>query len=437
MLALLACTAAPLDTGTLPLDTGPAASEVEVDWGIVGECDSAPNPGFDRFYGSGSATLVHGTDPQDAAFAEQIAGFYGAYVDLELVAWDALTEEQRAGDLMILGHVGSNGLLRELNGTLPVWFEAHQFTFGGYRYAQVGEGVALIHPNPWGQDRWLTVYAGNGYDGAFAPFTVSTGQLDYVTVHGRGTVHQTGTLCQDGDAWTFMELRDTDHRADWRAYWDSLEVREGLYHIHHYEWGSVAATNIDELIYYQDVAHGDALELLGWPELDGPIHNVWYSSNADKERQTGNGGNAHANVLVRETHHVFGSDVQAGGSHEDVHVLAWNHLGDTGYALMGEGLAVWVGGVWWGEPLHDWVADWLARGELIPLQDLVDDFWSNGDAQTYPTAGHFVGFVAETYGLPALEALYVAPDLEAAFQSELGLTLSQVEEAWHASILGE
>jgi len=45
-----------------------------------------------------------------------------------------------------------------------------------------------------------------------------------------------------------------------------------------------------------------------------------------------------------------------------------------------------------------------------------------------------VEWLLDTYGADAVKALYVAPDLDAAFESELGMTHDEVEKAWLASI---
>ncbi|MCB9797395.1 MAG: hypothetical protein H6741_32295, partial [Alphaproteobacteria bacterium] len=180
--------------------------------------------------------------------------------------------------------------------------------------------------------------------------------------------------------------------------------------------------------------HDAALARLEVEALDQPIAAYWYETNALKGEVTGNSGNAHANSQNVEAHHVYNTELDAGGPHEDVHVIAWHRIGDTNYALMGEGLAVWVTGPWWGEPLEDHVSGYKARGVLPSLEALITDFWSMPDGVTYPTAGHFVGWLAEGWGVDVVKRLYVEPDLEAGFQRELGMTLEEVEAAWAGSI---
>ncbi|MCP4805538.1 MAG: hypothetical protein GY913_15625 [Proteobacteria bacterium] len=168
--------------------------------------------------------------------------------------------------------------------------------------------------------------------------------------------------------------------------------------------------------------------------LERPIDSWYYATNSDKGEITGSSGNAHANDLAMEAHTVYGPEVHAGGAHEDVHVLAWHRIGATNTTLMGEGLAVRVGEVWWSDPLDTWVEGWKEDGSLLSLRDLIDDFWSHDDAVTYPTAGHFVLWVDRTWGMDTVKALYVADDLNQAFEDELGMTTGEVEAAWIDSI---
>ena len=93
-----------------------------------------------------------------------------------------------------------------------------------------------------------------------------------------------------------------------------------------------------------------------------------------------------------------------------------------------------IEGLWWGEPLQDWVVQYRDESSLPTLRLLIDDFWAMGDAITYPVSGHFTGWLHDTYGLAVLKQLYVAPDIDAAFQAELGMSTQQVEAAWLASL---
>ncbi len=439
---LLACTT-PKSTHTEDTaDTATPETGVPLDWGVVDACDGRPSGSFNDWFTADTALLVYGTAPEDRALAERVLGWYGSLGPaIELRAAIDLTEDDARENLLILGSPDTNPLLAAMNGSLPVWFEEGAFTFGGYRYTEPGHGIALMHPNPWNADGHVLLFAGNTWDGAFSTFTVRTGGTDYVTTRGRGVVQQSGSLCREDTPWSWVEggRWDEDLRADWEAWTAGLESSSHLDGAeitltYRYLPGSDAAADVDALLDARAADYAYVLATLDLAPLDAPIVSYLYPDNATKGEVTGNDGNAHANDLNHEVHEVYGADVHAATGHEDVHVIAWHRIGETSYALMGEGLAVGMGGVWWSEPLDDWATGFADADEIPPLAALITDFWSYEDPLTYPLAGHFVLFLLDGWGPDTLKALYVADDLDAAFVTELGLTTDEVEAAWRASI---
>ncbi len=427
--ALLAC------TGKTPDTDATTAPEVPLDWGVVDACDTPADGGFGDFYARGEAVLVHGDSAEDAAFAEQVDAWYSAFFDtLTLRAASELTDADRALDLMIVGTPDTNALLTELSGHLPVWFESDRFTFGGYRYDEVGHGIALIHPSPFADEAMVAVYGGNSLGGAQATFSVPTGARDYETLRGRGTLQQEGDLCRDGDLWGFVAARDQDLRADWEAWVGGLEATQGDGHVFYAVPGSYAAEDMDTLAPFQDGELARALETLDVAPLDADIRWFLYPDNETKGEVTGSSGNGHANAWNYEVHAVYSGGVKAIGAHEDVHVVATHRVGETDHALMGEGLAVWLDGGWWGEPLEHWVETYRGDGSLPALVDLIDDFWGTDDGITYPVAGHVVGWLHDGWGLDVVKEVYVAEDLAAALEAATGLTVSELEQAWLDSV---
>ncbi len=412
------------------------APEVDLDWGVAEDCATAASGGYDDFYSGGEALLVHGSSAGDLALAEEMRSWYGGFLDsFELREAGALSDADRQLDLFVLGTTSTNPLLEELNGSLPAWFEQDRFTFGGYRWSDPGHGITLIHPNPWAEGRYLTVYAGNTLDGAASTFTVQSGGWDFVAVRGGWTMQLQGDLCRDGDAWTFLDDRVLENRRDpWDEYNAGLLTMTTDHHVFLYEPGSAAEQDIEDLAPWQSGEYERALELLQVDALELPIRTYLYPDNATKGQVTGNSGNGHANPMNFEVHAVYSAALQAVGAHEDTHVIAWHRIGDTAWPLMGEGLAVWVNGPWWGEPLEHWMVEYRDSGELPSLQELIDSFWTISDGITYPVAGHFVGWLEGEYGIDVVKELYVAEDLDQAFADDLGMTVEQLEAVWLASV---
>jgi len=416
-------------------DDDSAGGRVAIGWGVVDECGTpAEGGGFNPWYGAGEGVLVYGTSPQDAELAAQVAGWYGEWADFALRPCDELTEDDKQQNLFIVGGADTLPFLQELNGSLPVWFDELGFTFGGYRYDEPGHGLAMIHPSPFAAAAWLLLYVGNTYSGAYSTFTIWTGAEDVATTRGTGTLQQEGSLCRTGDAWGFYPDYVEDFRADWEAWVASCEQTETENHVFLYLPDSEADQAMATLGPWQEERYDDILTMLEVEALDEKIRTYLYPDNDTKGDVTGNSGNGHANYLAFEVHEVYGNGVYAVGAHEDVHVVAWHRIGSTNYSVMGEGLAVMVDGGWWGETLEYWVAYYRDEGTLPALSELIDDFWGYDDLITYPVSGHFVDYLRTTYGIDVVKEIYGVENLEYAFSTELGLSISELEQAWLATV---
>ena len=412
------------DTGTPVVDTN---------WGVVDHCGTSAAAGFNHFYDDGTAIVVYGDE--ESEFVSRFVGWYGKSISLEVRAYADLSEADKQENLFVLGSPASNPLLTEMNGSLPVWFEDGDFVFGGRRYDEHGNGIAFIHPSPFAKGKWIVGYTGNSYEGMYSTFTIWTGAADFETTRGRGVLLQEGKLCHEGDVWGWdTDLVTTDGWPTWESWLDETDELVTAHHVFRYLRDSYAAKNIDWASQYQEDRYADVLDRLEIEPLDEPITSHLYPDNATKGAITGDYGNGHANDLNYENHMVFGADLSAMGSHEDVHVIAWYRIGEAQFALLGEGLAVAMDGDWWGDSLSSWASKFKGDGSLPSLAELEDDFGNLDDTTSYPVAGYFVEWLLDTYGADTVKALYVAPDLDAAFESELGMTHDEVEKAWLASI---
>jgi hypothetical protein len=419
-----------------PRSTDPASTSdttpTTTDWGVTDTCSDKQRGGFDALYDSGSAILVYGDSDADEDFAHQVYDWYAPNLALELRRGSELTPDERAQNLMVVGSPDTNPLLTELDDALAVRFDPGSFEFGGYTYDEPGNGIALISPNPEGQDTWVVLYAGNTFDGAYSTFTIWTGAYDYETTRGRGIVAQEGDLCHDD--WRWYRRYDDDQRKAWDKWVGKLEVATTDHHQFQFEAGSDADHDRGWFPDWQEDQYAHALSLLDVDGLDFPIRTYLYTTRDQKLEETGDSGNAFANDLNYEVHALYGEGVYAVGAHEDVHVIAWHRIGAANSALLGEGLAVWVDGIWWDQPLDDWAAYYRDAGEIPPLSELIARWSAYDDAMTYPLAGDFVGFLVDGWGMDATKRIYAAPDLEDALLAETGFDLAGIEAAWLASI---
>jgi len=450
-LAVLGCSSSPDPSGdavgddddddSSASDTDTLFTGTPLEWGVADSCGSRslPSDNLWQFYDGEPKLIVHGEGPEELALAEQVRDWYADVLGyVRLVPASELTAEDREDyDLWVLGGSEHNALLTELNGSLPVRFEDGSFVFGGYRWDNPAHGIALYHPNPWNPARDVLVYGGNTTDGAYSLFTIYTGTEDFHVTRARSPQME-GGLCREGRPWTFVADRAADYREAFElATADWLEVRSAR-HVFHYAPGSTFAGVVDWLPEWQESEFDRILDMLEVDDLDHPVHWWMYESNELKGELTGSSGNGHADVVAYEVHAVYTPTVAAVGAHEDVHVVQHHRIGDTRYAVLGEGMAVMVDGTWHGVDLDVWAAEHLASGDLPGVQAMIDDFWGAGGGSDlgYGGSGAFNRFLYETYGVDALKELYLSQDLSADVVEVLGADVSELEAAWHARLEG-
>lgn len=143
-------------------------------------------------------------------------------------------------------------------------------------------------------------------------------------------------------------------------------------------------------------------EFLG---VEGPEYVDFYKypDTAVKEELTGRPGNAH--VEDGAIHTVWETD-----NHEIVHVLA-DALGHPP-ALLGEGIAVYLGEHWRNVPLGAYARVLADQDLWIPPLDLLDmhAFMAVDPKRSYPVVGAFVGWMLDEFGRDTLLEAYRSLD---------------------------
>jgi hypothetical protein len=131
--------------------------------------------------------------------------------------------------------------------------------------------------------------------------------------------------------------------------------------------------------------------------------------------------------------------------HELMHILLYRQLG-AGYknlpVWLNEGFATLVEI----NPTSDYdrvLLDYSSRNELIPMLDLCASFPSDSASAflAYAQARSFSTYLRDTYGAPALlnlaQVYATGIDCETGIQGALGYPLSQLDETWRESALGQ
>lgn len=190
-----------------------------------------------------------------------------------------------------------------------------------------------------------------------------------------------------------------------------------------HEWGTsyLGVTLPQRLQYYKYLDNGHATALSGQPGSWADIEN--YSIHSVEQQQ----------------------------GHEAIHVYSYVIGWPSDYFTEGIAVALDVNPYTgaevgaFGGPVHFLCRDWLERGELYPIRDILhsDDFRAGGWTDTYPQAGSFVKFLIDEYGLSRMKSIFRAVDeydstqsIMSSFESIYGFSLEEAERRWHRFLRG-
>ena len=231
-------------------------------------------------------------------------------------------------------------------------------------------------------------------------------------------------LSMSGRAW-FDEIA-LERQAGGRPAYEGWLERETEHLLLRYPPDHPRARGIAEYGKRLDRAYEDIVRSLG-VEYDERITVMLYRDAEQGQRLTGRELDF-ANPEGRTVHQRPNSTL----GHEMVHCIALR-LGAAQCGLFGEGIAVWLDGE--GAKLrHQAAAELLAKGELPTLAALVDDFAAQ--AQGYPAAGSFCGWLIEAHGIGRFREVYATADPRAALRGALGKELEELDAAWRAYLTG-
>jgi hypothetical protein len=207
--------------------------------------------------------------------------------------------------------------------------------------------------------------------------------------------------------------------------WDVQETEHFVFHQQPHAKLSAKERAKNESIYRQ------MSKKLG-ADLDTKVQYFRYASNAQKGDLTGDAGNAHVE-WPSTVHTLWPVD-----DHEIVHLLT-AQWGETDSALLGEGVAVAMGGTWHGLAVHDWVAENHPERPVPDLGSIVRtaDFRRADDAVTYPVAGSFVKWLIDTHGMAKFRSAYAGEGGPAArLQATYGEDLATLQAQWLSAVCG-
>jgi len=157
--------------------------------------------------------------------------------------------------------------------------------------------------------------------------------------------------------------------------------------------------------------------------------NLFMIDTRDKMKNiVGMETNGLANVEDNTVFSIFNDNVKTFGIHEFCHIITMNDWGKTDQIWLSEGLAVCSDNAWWSFDLHSLADYLLIKGKLVPVKELIENFYKCQSSISYPQSGSFVKFIKEKYGLDILKNLW--KNGTSVFQKSLNKSLSSIEQEW-------
>jgi hypothetical protein len=208
--------------------------------------------------------------------------------------------------------------------------------------------------------------------------------------------------------------------------WVRHEDRHFVYFV---ESGSYGSNRIRELAERMHRNRATVLKTLGEDDVKMKPFAFFVSSRAKMKQLVGaevNGLAVHASDAIFM---VYSPTVDAVTPHELFHLYARKVWGTPKLELINEGMAVYSGGRWHQQPLHQLAAYLKVNRKLIPIDELFEDFSKHEDLVSYPQAGSFMTFLNDKYGTQTIKAVWNR-DSPAAFRRAFKKSLSDLEKEW-------
>lgn len=203
--------------------------------------------------------------------------------------------------------------------------------------------------------------------------------------------------------------------------------------------GTAAERDVEELKTKVDAAFESAAATLNAPLSSAP-YDVYII-----DRVIGQGGYAMDNMVVSYLDRDY-----VGGGLEELLVHEAVHLIDRDFApdkitFLSEGLAVWVaGGHYQQQDLGQRMAALLELGGYVPINQLIEKFFSVQHEIGYLESASLIGYLVNTYGWQRVREFYsntsagdgltVIDAVDVNMRAAFGRTLEQIESDWLAYV---
>ena len=350
---------------------------------------------------------------------------------VQVVGDDQVTEEQRQGNLLVLGW--RNRLMRAA-GLAPVFtHDATGTDFLGIKTDDPELDLLVFHRSPFNWESFMVFWSSIDPErDRFQPLP-RVGS-DWAIFKDYQPVRQ--GMFKPGRVWPPIRNlnAEVDHTHGLLAPPDSRGTAESRHYHLDYDRSKIPGEEIKPILDAREAGLAKAVAALGKVPEGFKIYLYVYDDEVAKRDATG---------VADPTHSVpSGGDLfmtrryaRSTSPHEEVHLIARIVYGPCFSTAIYEGLALSVETTWKGDGMAMHAANLKRQGKLPGPGALLDEvkFRALPDDVGLPAAGAFMTFLRETYGPEGLKKIYSWDDERVStFAAALGTTESELAAGFAA-----
>ncbi len=403
------------------------------------------DPGAAYLFQLGHVTIVYPAGPGEDAernrrSAERKAAFVGGReVRVTVRADTELTDEERAGNLLLLGWTNRLLETEELSGIVERLDDG--FRFLGRTVNEPHADLLFFVPNPY--DEYRDVMFWSRIDPELDRFMVLPVIGSHWAIFHDFLPVEQGMLSADR-SWPPRRkpAAEKDHRNDIRIKLSSRASIEGSHYTLGYDPEVLTKAEARSILAAREAALARAADLLGTELGDFRGRLEIYADPTSKVELTGVPDPVHT-LDRRGELHMVRRVARSASPHEEIHLLAHRDLGPAFLTAPYEGLVLLLENRHRGMDLELHAAVLIEKGLVPDLLTVLDDerLRALPEEARFPSAGLMMGWVRSTGGAAALERVY---GLEAGTLEALGRALERKPEtledefrAWTAAYAAE
>jgi hypothetical protein len=421
---------APLFLGAAP-DSGPDASKPELHRGIEyrGAGAFITLPAITVVFPAGPGEPVEFNRHSAEARARWLAAVHKSKV--AVVADDQLSEEQKTGNLLLLGW--SNRVFDAPGLARPFKHDQEGTSFLGIHENDAGLDLLVYHRNPLNWSSFILCWSRMDPERDRFQVLPRLGS-DWALYRDFGPVRQ-GMFVP---ARVWPPARDSVAEANFTSPDSFRPGGTATFESAHYrvifDRARYTDADVSAIAEAREAAFAKAVAAIGPPPDGFRIKLYLYDDKDGKQKATGVPDPTHAVPSGREIHAIRGYALTS-TAREEIHLLARAAYGPCFLTAIYEGLAISVENTVRGEDLEMFASRLRAAGKLPPLEDLLDEerFRTLPSETEAAASGALLSWLRQTYGPAGLKKIYgLADGRVAALAAALGNTEPAVAASYNA-----